>query len=387
VSGEGINSRLCAVKILSIVLGENKNFDDIRDKFFTEMNISKEDRAFVNMLCLTTLRHLGRIDYAIAKFCTLKRDKKSYDLHNLLRISFTQIFLLRIPDYAAVNSAVNIAKKLFPHYKNMVNGVLRKAIRELDFSAIDILQGFPQWIIDGMSPYFGKDEARKIAAAFLSEPEIYFANKEGETLQDDYDLQNLPREIWVQDIAAQIPARLFSNIKGKKIIDLCAAPGGKTMQLIAAGANVIAVDISLDRVERIESNLHRTGMSCEIVIADAASWQPANAVDAVLVDAPCSAIGTLRKNPEGIWLKSASDLLRLNLLQKNILINAAKMLKNGGELIYCTCSLHASEGRGIISEFLHENENWELEQEIITHPAQEPAHDGFYISKLRLQKN
>ena len=165
---------------------------------------------------------------------------------------------------------------------------------------------------------------------------------------------------WVQDASAAIPAKLFGDINGKTVIDLCAAPGGKTSQLAAQGAQVIALDRSSKRMERLTENMARMGFkqSVEVAIGDGAIWLPPEPVDAVLLDAPCSATGTLRRHPDVMHLKSGHDVSRLGDLQTRLLDNAAKMIKPDGMIIYCTCSLQKSEGEQQVDQFLANNEGF-----------------------------
>jgi 16S rRNA (cytosine967-C5)-methyltransferase len=159
---------------------------------------------------------------------------------------------------------------------------------------------------------------------------------------------------WVQDAAAAIPARLFGDVKDKSIADLCAAPGGKTAQLVHAGARVTAVDRSSNRIARLKDNLARLSLTAETVVADAAEWQPASneLFDGILVDAPCAATGTIRRHPDVAWLKQEADIGTLSALQKRLLQRAVTLLKPGGTLVYCTCSLEPEEGEQAVATLL-----------------------------------
>jgi 16S rRNA (cytosine967-C5)-methyltransferase len=156
---------------------------------------------------------------------------------------------------------------------------------------------------------------------------------------------------WVQDAAAALPARLFGDIKGKRLLDLCAAPGGKTAQLIHAGADVTAVDRSQNRIARLRENLNRLSLQAETVISDGAEY-PGEGFDGVLVDAPCSSTGTIRRHPDVAWLKQESDIILLTALQRRLLQKATTMLKPGGTLVYCTCSLEPEEGEQAVAALL-----------------------------------
>ncbi len=157
---------------------------------------------------------------------------------------------------------------------------------------------------------------------------------------------------WVQDAAAALPARLIGDLGGRRVADLCAAPGGKTAQLAAAGALVTAVDRAPARLKRLEDNLARLSLKAELVCADAAAWQPEQSFDAVLLDAPCSSTGTIRRHPDVPWLKTAADIAKLAGLQRRLIERAVALIKPGGTLIYCTCSLEPEENEAIVAELL-----------------------------------
>jgi 16S rRNA (cytosine967-C5)-methyltransferase len=160
---------------------------------------------------------------------------------------------------------------------------------------------------------------------------------------------------WVQDAAAALPARLFGDVAGKNIADLCAAPGGKTAQLAHAGARVTAVDRSPARMARLRDNLARLALEAEVVVTDAADWQGGNSsggLDGILIDAPCTSTGTIRRHPDVAWLRQETDIGALAALQKRLLQKAVTLLRPGGILVYCTCSLEPEEGEHAISSLL-----------------------------------
>ena len=157
---------------------------------------------------------------------------------------------------------------------------------------------------------------------------------------------------WVQDAAAAIPARLLGNVAGLRVADLCAAPGGKTAQLVAAGANVTAVDRAPARLKRLRENLTRLSLDAELVCADVAAWTPEQPFDAVLLDAPCSSTGTIRRHPDVPWLKRSADITSLAALQRRLLDHAITLTKPGGTLVYCTCSLEPEEGADVVADLL-----------------------------------
>ena len=288
---------------------------------------------------------------------------------------------MRTADHAAVNETVDLVKGLSGKEKGfagLVNAVLRKAVREREklLATIEAKpeENLPDWLQSSWSETYGFDQMRAMAATLSGEPMLDISLKPGmdkETwankLQSDLmptgtlrrasaDVPTLPGyeagEWWVQDMAAAVPATLFSDVSGKHVLDLCAAPGGKTMQLATMGAKVTAVDRNKNRMKRLEANLQRTGLSAKIEIADASTFNPETPADHVLLDAPCSATGTFRRNPDVLWTKGLGDVEKLTALQARILDHAFSLLPVSGTLVYCVCSLEAAEGAEQINAFL-----------------------------------
>src|SRR5262249_54992079 len=255
-----------------------------------------------------------------------------------------------------------------PHLKGLVNAVLRRFARD----GVALLPdrdparlNTPQWLWQSWRDAFGEETTRAIAAAHLQEAPLDLTARaaapfwrgrlEGKLLPTGTIrrtaggmVSELPGFAegawWVQDAAATLPARLLGDVAGKRVADLCAAPGGKTLQLAAAGARVTAVDISARRMKRLSENLARAGLSAELVTADASKWTPNEKFDAILLDAPCSGTGTLRRHPDIAWLKNEADVHRLTLTQDRLLARAVELLSAGGTLVYAVCSLQADEG-------------------------------------------
>jgi 16S rRNA (cytosine967-C5)-methyltransferase len=234
----------------------------------------------------------------------------------------------------------------------------------------------PPWLLTRWIAHYGETTARDIAVALGHEPSLDITVKSdaaqwatrlhGETLPTGSVRTLLQGSVtmlpgfaegqwWVQDAAAALPARLLGDVAGQSIADLCAAPGGKTAQLVHAGARVTAVDRSPGRMARLRDNLTRLALDAEVVVSDAADWQGGKnggGFDGVLVDAPCSSTGTMRRHPDVAWLRQETDIVALAALQKRLLQKAVTLLRPGGTLVYCTCSLEAEEGEQAISEFL-----------------------------------
>jgi 16S rRNA (cytosine967-C5)-methyltransferase len=288
----------------------------------------------------------------------------------VLRIGAVQILFLDTPPHAAISTAVELLKHTdLAGYAKLVNAVLRRLDREgrpwveTQTNAGEL--NTPHWLWNSWIKSYGEDTARKIADAHLksaptdicvaSDPEGWAQTLGGEILPtgairlaDPGDITQLPGfndgHWWVQDVAAQIPARLLGDVKDKRVLDLCAAPGGKTLQLAAAGAHVTALDLSEKRLERLKENLTRLNLKAEIVAADAGKWVPDELFPLILLDAPCSATGTLRRHPDGLHLKTADDVTRLTLVQDRLIRAALDMLAPDGILVYCVCSLEKVEG-------------------------------------------
>jgi 16S rRNA (cytosine967-C5)-methyltransferase len=276
---------------------------------------------------------------------------------------------LRTPPHAAVATSVDLAHgRGFLSHKGLVNAVLRRlSVEGAEWSrGQDAARlNTPDWLWRSWSRAYSEETARAIANAHLKEapldltvredPEGWCERLQGLLLptgtlrrQAGGAVTSLPGYAegawWVQDAAAALPARLLGDVAGREVVDLCAAPGGKSAQLASAGARVIAIDRSTRRLERLVTNFGRLTLPIEAVPADALSWRPGRPVGAVLLDAPCTTTGAIRRHPDVPHLKSPDDVARLSVVQENLLRAAIDMLAPGGTLVYCTCSLEPEEG-------------------------------------------
>ncbi len=376
------DARRFAFNLIDAVLNARRPLDDVFADHAEGAALAPRDRAFARLIAATVLRRLGQIDALIDRFVTRPPRGKGARVRNVLRVGLAQLLFLDTPAHAAVSTTVTLARAVgMAGFSGLVNAVMRRAVTEgtgliagQDAAALNT----PNWLFDSWRDSYGVDTARAIAAAHLTEPPLDLTVKaDPEHWAQTLDGTALPTgsvrlaqagdvtalagfaagEWWVQDAAAALPARLLGNIAGRRVVDLCAAPGGKTAQLIQAGARVTAVDRSGPRLRRLQQNLDRLGMSAEIVTADAAEWRPADPVDAVLLDAPCSATGTIRRHPDIAHLKTESDVTRLADVQARLLAAAADMLAPGGCLVYATCSLQAEEGERGLAAFLTAHEH------------------------------
>ena len=340
--------------------------------------LAGRDRAFARLLVATVLRRLGQIDALIAQCLNVPLAPRAMLVQDILRLGVAQLLFLRTPPHAAVATSVDLAQSRgFVSHKGLVNAVLRRLsiegperIETQDAPRLNT----PDWLWQSWSRAYGEATARAVATAHLKEApldlslrndaETWGAALEGVLLPTGTlrraaggALATLPGYAegawWVQDAAAALPARLFGDVAGCDVIDLCAAPGGKTAQLATAGARVTAVDRSARRLERLVANLKRLDLAVEAVGADALSWRPPRPAQAVLLDAPCSTTGAIRRHPDVPHLKSPEDVARLSMVQENLLLAAIDMLRPGGMLVYCTCSLESEEGPERIESLLH----------------------------------
>lgn len=333
--------------------------------------LAPRDRAFARALAMATLRRLGPIDAALQ--ARLKKPPPDR-IVQVLRLGAAQLLVLKTPAHAAVSATVDLAarQKGGPPFKGLVNAVLRGLTREPpELDDPDLLA--PQWLAARWRSAFGPEAARAMAGMVAEEPATDITLKSpADDLAAPLEAQVLPGgsmrvglkgEVqawpgfaegrwWVQDASAAVPARLLAVKEGETALDLCAAPGGKTLQLAAAGARVTAVDKSAGRLKRVSENLARTGLSAEVVTADATEWTDRRRFDAVLLDAPCSATGTYRRHPDVLWVASPADIPKLAALQSRLLDAAARRVRPDGRLVYCVCSLEPEEGEAQVEAFL-----------------------------------
>ncbi len=376
----GLAARRVAADILDAVLRQHRPLDDQFDGAGANAGLAglpDRDRALARALVATTLRRLGTLRHLIGLFLDSGLPAQARRVEIVLLIGAAQILFLDVPDHAAVDLSVRLARadRDAVHFAGLVNAVLRRVAREgaerlaaLDTIALDT----PEWLLTRWSKAYGATTARAIAAANGKEPALDLTVKsDPERLAARLGGRVLPtgtvRTIahgtitalpgfaegawWVQDAAAALPARLLGAVAGLRVADLCAAPGGKTAQLINAGARVTAVDRAPARLNRLRENLTRLSFAAELVCADVEEWQ-AEPFDAVLLDAPCSSTGTIRRHPDIPWLKHASDITKLAAFQSRLIDHAAALTKPGGTLVYCTCSLEPEEGEDIVAGLL-----------------------------------
>ncbi len=376
----GLAARRIAADILEGVLHRRRPLDDQLDGAGAHTGLAAladRDRALTRRLVATVLRRLGTLRHLLGLFLERGLPADMPRVETALLLGTAQILWLDVPDHAAVDLSVRLtrADRYALHYAGLVNAVLRRVAKEgaqrlagIDTALLDT----PDWLMARWTRTYGAQTARAIAVANSEEPALDLTVKDdpahwagvfgGRVLPTGSvravvhgPVSQLPGygdgAWWVQDAAAALPARLLGDVRGKLVADLCAAPGGKTAQLAAAGARVVAVDRSEPRLERVRQNLDRLKLTADTVTADAADWQ-AGPFDAVLLDAPCSSTGTIRRHPDIPWLKREADIGKLAALQRRLLARAVELTKPGGVLVYCTCSLEPDEGLDIVADLL-----------------------------------
>lgn len=360
-----MSARAVALSVLNDIFFRGKSMDEGFERARDFPKLEPRDRAFARLLVTTVLKRARQMDEALAK---LLKDPLSElrppQLINLFRLGIAQFAFLETPAHAVVDTCVDMAGK----QKSLVNAVMRRLTRE-GFTHLEPRDAgrvnTPDWLWQKWMDDYGVETALGIAAANLAEAPVDFTVKsDAEGWARKLDATLLPTgslrkpsggfipdlagyndgEWWVQGAAAALPAKVLGDVRGKTVVDLCAAPGGKTAQLAAAGADVFAIDRSAPRMKRLEENMSRLKLAVATVVADGGQWQPPKKVDAVLLDAPCTATGTIRHQPDVLHAKEIADHDKHVALQRKLMLNAVKMLKDGGQMIYCTCSLQKDEG-------------------------------------------
>ncbi|WP_431310641.1 RsmB/NOP family class I SAM-dependent RNA methyltransferase [Labrys miyagiensis] len=377
----GLAARALAVKAVDGVLGQDIALEDA----FEGASLEPRDLALARMIAGVSMRRYGSIGTILDSLLARGMPRKSGPLEAILITAAAQILFLDVPDHAAVDLAVRLARQddRAQAFSGLANAVLRKvsASKEERLAALPAEADTPAWLFERWRRHYGEATAQAIIAVQRVEPALdltvkadaagWAARLGGRVLPTESLRLSHAGPIralegyeegawWVQDAAAALPARLLGTVEGLRVADLCAAPGGKTAQLAAAGARVTAVDRSEARLQRLTENLKRLDLSAEVVVSDVLAWK-AEPFDAILLDAPCSATGTIRRHPDVAWSKSAHDIGAVADLQRRMLSRMAGLLKPGGLLVYCTCSLEAEEGEQQIAQFLERNDRFRLE--------------------------
>lgn len=392
MSGSVLSPRTAALEVLQDTLRRGRPFDDAFSGHSGLAQMTDRDRAFVHLLVATVLRRLGQIDALIAAFLERPLPVGTAAVQESLRLGVAQLMFLKTPPHAAVDTTVKLIEETgHAALKGLANALLRRVAREGEA----ILAGqdaprlnTPDWLWDSWVAAYGEDTARAIGAANMAEPPLDFSVKDdtakwaeklgaavlatgtlrrpGGSQGGGGIVSSLPGFAdgawWIQDAAAALPVKLLGDVAGKAVIELCAAPGGKTAQLSAAGAEVRAVELWPPRIEILRKNLKRLHLDAIIIGANATRWRPSKPVPFVLLDAPCTATGAMRRHPDIARLKTPQDVTRMAALQDQLLDAAAEMVAPGGVLVYCTCSLQPEEGPQRIAAMLARNDSFAREK-------------------------
>lgn len=381
-SAPGLAARMAAARLLAATIDARTPLDGLTDHEHGHPQfraLDMRDRGLVRAILATALRYRLTIEKLISRRLEKPLPANATALSHILHVAAAQILFLDIPDSAAVDLAVTHAKSdpRTVRFSGLVNGVLRALVRAKDAelpTALAETRDAPAWFVDRLVAAYGKDEADRILAAHRFESPVDFTVKSApdkwaeafggivlptgtvriEKLSGPVsDLEGFAEGAWwVQDAAAALPARLFGDIKRKRVADLCAAPGGKTAQLALTGARVTAVEASKNRLARLGANLDRLGLEAEKVNADLLAYKPEELFDAVLLDAPCSSTGTVRRHPDVLWTKSPDDIAKLASVQRKLLDGALELVKPGGIIVFSNCSLDLEEGEALTAAFL-----------------------------------
>lgn len=357
-----LSPRSAAVQLLNAVLGEGRMLAQLSPP----EGLAPADRARAERLAHDTLRNLDRADRVLKP---LMRKAPPLAVLNVLRLAVVELGQGGAA-HGVVNEAVNMVRRnrKTQHLAGLVNAVLRAVPEGLSLTELPAPM-MPRWLRQPLVHAWGREAVAMIEAAHASTPPTDLTIKAGKAAPEGGALPtgsvrlNTPGQIsalpgyaegdwWVQDAAASMAVRLLAPRAGEAVLDLCAAPGGKTMQLADAGAKVTALDISAPRMARVQENLTRTGLQAELVVADALHWQPEARFEAILLDAPCSATGTIRRHPDLPHVKDGSEIAGLVALQAQLFDRALGWLKPGGRIVFCTCSLLPAEGEDQLAAIL-----------------------------------
>ena len=435
----GLAARTLAVHLVAGVLIDKQPLEQVLAEFSARPEVAAmegRDRALARAVAATVLRRQGELEHVLNAFLERPLPVDRGRLWPILLTGAAQLICLDMPAHAVVDLAVEVTRRDRGAYRfaKLVNAVLRrvaergpKLLADQDGTDLNV----PEWLRQRWNAAYGPEVARRIAESSLSEAALDISLKPGpehaaawaERLGGQLlatgsvrliahgRIEDLPGYAegawWIQDAAAALVTRIAGDVAGKSVADLCAAPGGKTAGLAAAGAQVTAVDVSTARLDRLRENLGRLRLAAEVVEADTATWLPERTFDVVVLDAPCTATGTIRRHPDILRLKRAEDVGRMAALQGAMLAHAAFLVRPRGLLVYSTCSLEPEEGAMQIAKFLEARQDFErvpvaaieigAEPEWLTaegelrtlpfHVKQEPPGlsgiDGFYVARLR----
>ena len=357
-----------------------KEIEVIQDKYFKENNLEVRDKAFIKNLTLNSIRNRGIIEKVISKYLDRPLPKKLIEIKAILIMGVAQVLFTRVEDYAAVNTTVNFFEGRLKKWRGLANAILRNIIREEDYKSnnYELRLNVPIWLYKAWIKQYGEKDTKKIINEIFKEPYLDLNIKKdfsfwkseikGKKIMNStlrIQRSGNPKKIkgynegawWVQNLGAQIPVKLMGKIKNETVLDLCAAPGGKTAQLLNEGAYVTALDISKKKIEKLYLNITRLKLEKNLTVLseDVLKWNNKKTYNKILLDVPCSATGTIRKNPDVLWNKNEKDIDRLSKVQIKLLSKAIETLSKNGILIYSNCSMQFEEGENVIDFFIKKN--------------------------------
>jgi len=422
----GLPARIAAQDILRQVLRKRQPLDDALDSILASANLEGRDGGFARAIATETLRRLGQLQVLIHTFATkMPPEHRAGPTLEILLAGACELLFLKVAPHAAVNAANELAArdKNAVHFKSLINAVLRRIAREgqavIDAQDAQHLN-VPDWLWSRWCAAYGEAATRSLAAAHLCTPPLDIHGKLSPPdfrnsillpknivrLHEFGRIEDLPGfaqgDWWVQDFAATLPVHLLGDVRDKTVIDLCAAPGGKCAQLVAAGANVIAVERDSVRMQRLKQNLERLHLSAQLIETDMRDYAPVERAPLVLLDAPCSATGTIRRHPDLPWVKGAADVNTCADAAAELLDAAASMVADDGVLVFAVCSLEPEEGPEQVNAFLADHPEFQREpiraeevlglRELVSdgdlrtlpcHLGEKGGMDGFYAARLR----
>ena len=378
---QGLAARSVAVRLITRVIDDGRNLDALCDRvngLKEFLSLDLRDQGLARAIAVTALRNRNHIDLAMRTMMDRPPPKRARLLIHSIHAALAQILFMDVPDSAAVNLGVTqiSADERTARFKGLANAVLRRATREKERLLSEKFQTtdpFPKWFSNRLRKDYGKKRLTTIAKAISQRPGIDITVKsnaadwadklDGEVLptggirlKTDIPVTDLEGfndgEWWVQDAAASVPTQLLDAEPGTSVLELCAAPGGKTAQLINSGYKVTALDISQVRLKRLQENLSRLNMKATLVQADILEWETEEQFDSILLDAPCSSTGTVRRHPDVLWSRTDEEIRELAELQYKLVIKSLEFLKPGGSLVFSNCSIFKEEGEDLLARLL-----------------------------------
>jgi len=382
------DARRIALEALTRITAEGRELDDA----LADAGIAQaegRERGFAYTLVMHSLRWGRAADALLAQYIEKPIPERKHRAHWALRMGVVQLLVLKVPAHAAVSTTVALLKKRKPDvaYAGMANAVLKKIAGD---GCLDASAALPEWMRMRWERIYGAQTVAAMAAMLVEEPPLDITLQQaagtavplaaplpasplqGEGMEIGREsLRLAPTDVtalagyaegmfWVQDVASTLPVQLLGEVAGLRVLDACAAPGGKTAQLCARGASVTSLDRSPARLRRLRENMQRLHFTPEVVEADIHDWQPAASFDAILLDAPCSASGTLRRHPELGWMRAESDIAKLAGVQAKLWARCWQWLKPGGRMVYSVCSIEPEEGEEQLAAFLKAHPEAEL---------------------------